>query len=39
VRAVNVSPVVDADDVDGAGGLVDPVDDPVGAAQRRVISG
>ena len=39
VRAVHVSPVVDAHDVDGASGLIDPVNDPIGAAPRRVISG
>jgi type VI secretion system secreted protein Hcp len=39
VRAVHVSPVVDTHDVDGASGLIDPVNDPVGTAPRRVISG
>jgi hypothetical protein len=37
--AVYVGPVVDAHDMYGAGGFVDAVDDPVGAAPRGVVPG
>jgi hypothetical protein len=39
VRAVDLGVVVDAEDIDGAGNLVVPVDDPVAAAKCSVSVG
>ncbi len=39
VGAVNVRSVIDAYDMDGAGGFVDSVHNSVGAAPRRVVPG
>jgi hypothetical protein len=38
-RSVDVSAVVDAHDVGGPGGLIDPVDHAVGAAPRGMVPG